>query len=151
MEILISFISLGIALFALGWNVYKDVIQKPRFKVSFGVYNTSPVPITSSVPIIIFSGVNFGPGDVVIKTIVLKYKRKEKPFGIIVPKTEWNKVPQRVSVGDEVNILTEYDDQCFLSTDFIKAGLIDLYGRYHWVSKRDIAKARKQYHIDFGM
>ena len=149
MDLIISFVSLGFALFALGWNIYKDIIQKPRFKVFFGIYDTATMPdINLNETIIMFTGVNIGTGDIVVKNIILKYKRK-KPFAIVLPNMKWKKVPQRISVGDEANIITDYFKDCFLSTDFYKAGLIDSFGRKHWVSRKQIEEAKDRYQIDF--
>lgn len=67
MEIIVSFVSLGIALFALGWNIYKDIIQKPRFKVSFGIYTPVSIPAYNiDKQFIMFTGVNMGPDGIVI-------------------------------------------------------------------------------------
>lgn len=149
METILNITSLGIALFALGWNVYKDIIQKPRIKISFGVYDTVSVPnIELQKTMILFNGVNLGPSDIVIKNIMLKYKKREKPYAIVLPNMEWKKLPQKVSVGDEIQVVTDYFIDCFLATDFFKAGLIDSYGRYHWVSPKNVQEAKERYKID---
>jgi len=122
MEIIISFISLGIAFFALGWNFYKDVIQKPRFKASFGVYIPVAIPIFNI----------------------------DKPFAVVIPNTQWSKLPQKIAVGEEAQIVTDYFEECFLAYDFCKAGLIDSYGRYHWVSAESIVEAKKRHKEDFS-
>ncbi len=61
--ILISFASFGVATIALGWNIYRDIVLKPRLRVS-----VAKVMITSEVidpsDKFMISAVNFGPGKI---------------------------------------------------------------------------------------
>jgi len=149
MELIISILSLSLAFFALGWNFYRDVIQKPKLRVTFGVYSIATIKDINIIKEVIgFNVVNFGPGDIMINNIVLKYKKIKVEYSIVIPDLEWTKMPQKVLVGEKIQIVTKYFDKCFLNTKFLKAGVIDAFGRMHWASKKDNKYAKEVFDSD---
>jgi hypothetical protein len=68
----ISIISLLIAAFSLGWNIYKDIILKPKIKLSFGVKSITHDSHLNGETIISIQGVNMGPGQVTVGMLSIK-------------------------------------------------------------------------------
>lgn len=71
LAILISICAIATSLLALGWNIYRDVILKPRLKVrssiSFILQGEYESPSKISI-----SGINFGPNKIICSSIHAK-------------------------------------------------------------------------------
>ena len=67
--IIVNFLSFGVSLFALGWNIYRDVYLKSRVRIGFGLYtihhDTFPKPQWRYS----LSATNLGPGKVRLTTL----------------------------------------------------------------------------------
>ncbi len=61
--IIVSVISTGIALFSLGWNIYRDIVLKPRLKITFGVRELVTPGSNEKPEFVYISATNFGPGS----------------------------------------------------------------------------------------
>jgi hypothetical protein len=164
-------IALGLSLlacmasaFSLGWNVYRDVILKPRLKVEFGIRATlEELPeggLTESGPrFLLLAGVNHGPGDIVCTGATVRRNTfvwslfEEFPYGFLRPDSEHeygNQLPLRVAVGEKVKIVFSYDDEGFLSARPNKVGITDSFGRTHWARRKDLRRAIRQQQKDFA-
>ena len=64
----ISIISLVVATFSVGWNVYRDVILKPRLKVALEI-----LALVSEAgnhgTFVALTGTNFGPGELTVSMV----------------------------------------------------------------------------------
>src|SRR5450756_1986834 len=67
--ILISLFSIVIAGVALGWNVYRDVILKPKLRVRFSVANVVTPGVGRDGTFLNITGTNFGPGELVVSMV----------------------------------------------------------------------------------
>src|SRR6266550_6536184 len=73
----VSILALSASFLSLGWNIYRDVVLKPRLKVAFGIksmlredeeYRLSEM----GPPLLILEITNHGPGEVVCSGAVAK-------------------------------------------------------------------------------
>lgn len=151
--VIVAGLSLLISVFSLGWNIYRDVILKPQLKVRFSlsdvIHPTFPKAITS----LILSATNLGPGQIKCSLIQLRVApfwrrlfRKTK-HAVMIHDYEnpiSGKLPAKLEVGEGVDLLIRYQEDCFLGEDYTHIGLSDSFGRVHWASPSDVAKARQQ-------
>jgi len=74
--IIISCISLAVALFSLGWNIYRDVVLKARVRISFSLrrYLVGQEKLDQLAVV----AVNLGPGSIRLTSIVLRHA----PYGV---------------------------------------------------------------------
>ena len=154
----ISFFSLLVAGLSLGWNIYRDVVLKPRLRVRFQV-STLVHPAMESRTYLDVSATNHGPGRVTCNMIHVKtaslwrtLTRRIK-HGVIVG--DWTnpmsaKLPKVLEVGDRATFLIPYDKDCFLSGETTHIGVLDSFGRTHWAGRRNVEEARAVYQKDFG-
>src|SRR6059036_3741600 len=106
---------------SLGWNIYRDVVLKPRLKVAFGIKsmvreNEEHRISEMGRPFLELKGTNHGPGEVVCSGAIVKsysFPRSlfaEFPYGFI--KNPDFRHPlcsplpsRRIAVGDNVSII----------------------------------------------
>ena len=110
MSLILSILSLVIAAFALGWNVYRDVVLKARCKVSISLVDLIEPGIGDRGSFVDISGINFGPGPLQVEAIVAKQSclwdrllKKEKFFFIIPPYPNGinrETLPKKIAEGD---------------------------------------------------
>lgn len=156
--IIISIVSVIIGGLALGWNIYRDVVLKPRLKVTFGVRIIIQSGVPEQLKFLILSVTNHGPGLVKINMVSirrtsfwLKIVRKGD-YAVItmLSKFPYNaKLPVKLEVGDRVDLLLDYEKNCFLKENYTHIGIRDSFGRVHWANKKDLKMAYKSYHADF--
>lgn len=155
--LIVSIVSALIASLALGWNIYRDVVLKPKIVVSFSVV----VIIHDSLPhrpqYLNITATNFGPGVATLSSIIVKnapvWRRilTKVKWAIITPdygNTLSARLPAKLETGDKVELLLPYDEKCFLSEAFTHVGLSDYYGRKHWAPRRDLRKAYAEWGKD---
>lgn len=155
--ICISIFSALIAGFALGWNIYRDVIIKPRLKARLQVCDIfSAGDSSENRPIkIVFRATNFGPGKIVLNGISGKGKnlpeKKEWMF-LITDFTDplCGRFPCELEVGKEQIFTVPFKQDCFLKENIISFGIADSFGRHHWVPKKDIELAKDTYNKSFS-
>ncbi|MBN2181647.1 MAG: hypothetical protein JW715_07015 [Sedimentisphaerales bacterium] len=145
-SIIISLSSLIIAALALGWNIYRDVIMKGRVKIRFGwrviIDGQKSIPDT-----IMLSGVNHGPGKVVLSMIIWKrtsllrwlHRKAEQGFIKLTDKpSEYSDMlPKELDIGDEINLIFP-SNAGFAKEDFTHIGLRDQFYRVHWARRKDV-------------
>ena len=146
--LIISLSSLLIAALALGWNIYRDVILKGRVKIAFG-WRVLTNGQESTPDMIMISGVNHGPGKLVLRMIIWKNTslrrflcRKSEEGWIPLtdrPSEYSDELPKELDVGDELNLVFPSSAK-FAGTDFSHIGLRDNFGRIHWAKKKDVQK-----------
>lgn len=155
----ISLISLAIAMFSLGWNIFRDVILKPKLKVIFGVRTVTGQGITPKTYVSI-EGTNFGPGQIICQMIsgmnAPFFKRiiGKKEFFVIIHDYEnplSSQLPKKLEVGEKINLLLLYgeSDDCILTKPFTHIGLSDSFGRIHYAKKSQIKEAKETFLKEF--
>ncbi|MFA1563338.1 hypothetical protein [Aliivibrio fischeri] len=158
LAIMISIGSAFISLFALGWNVYRDVVLKSRIQGSISlskVYHSdfeSPTYISISV-------VNLGPNPIYLSSIYIAKLSLFRVFGQRIARlfnrgnkyahVMWDytneyssKLPVNLSVGEQATFLLEATDECCLSVDPSHVGVTDTFGRCHWVNNQSLKLAK---------
>jgi hypothetical protein len=156
--IIISVGSLLVAGLSLAWNIYRDIILKPRVKVRFGLrmlqHDTFPEP----VPKMIISVTNFGPG--VVKQNIILYRNatlwrrltRTVQQGVVI--FDWTepmsaKLPATVEPGDKIDLLLPWDEKCCMSEPCTHIGILDYFWRAHWAPRAEVKATREQWLKDF--
>ena len=157
LPIFISCLSLFISALALGWNIYRDLILKPRLKIKFNISNLVQVGSLHTTHVLL-GGTNWGPGEIIINMISYKYRpwfvlsKKEYTQGFILPDhtNRFNvPLPHKLTVAESITHIFNYRADCFLKDKITHIGFIDSYGREHWALKKDVKDVIKQYRKDF--
>jgi hypothetical protein len=77
LTIAISTFALGLSFVSLGWNIYRDIVLKPRLRVSFRCLAQHIMPDgTVTAPFLQLAVVNLGAGD----ARVVAAKARTRPF-----------------------------------------------------------------------
>ncbi len=156
--ILISVCAIAVSFLALGWNIYRDIILKPRLKVKLQISFIKQGEYESPDKISIHA-INFGPNKIICSNIVAKVAplwrrilRVVKHAIIMYDYTDEysEKLPCELDVGNTCTLFLPFVDDCFLAEDFTHLGIIDTFGRTHWASRKDIAKAKKKFEETFS-
>lgn len=151
----VSLGALAVSIFSLGWNFYRDVVLKPRLRVSIAITDIIR-GAESEGPFINVTGVNHGPGSVICNGVLGKKVswlpfHKKKYFyvteGYDNPLSD--RFPKKLEIGDSVNQFFPYNQESFLSIDPSRIGLRDTFGRMHWASRKSLREAKKQFLKEF--
>lgn len=155
--------SLLIASISLGWNIYRDVILKPRLKVKFGLYHFVQTGLVHTKEIeqkyLKIGCINFGPGEIIINSIEFESKplfvisKKEYRQGFIIPDDTnplSTKLPVKLKVGEGANLILPYKKANLLNDKITRIGVADSFGRVHFCSKQDVKNAKNFYIKEFG-
>jgi hypothetical protein len=154
----ISVFSLAVSALSLGWNIYRDAVQKPRLRLSFGVKSIHHSTLEKPLQKIVLSAVNFGPRPVYCQMIHARTSswwrrlfRKTKHAVVMADSKETlsGRLPSKLEVGEGIDLLLPYTNDCLLGEDFTHIGLMDSFGRFHWAPCKDVKAARKEYRRDF--
>lgn len=149
----VSFASILVAGFALGWNVYRDILLKPRVQVKYRIMRTTGGN-KKGQDLILITGLNKGPG--IIKFAMIHYDKsttwqrfcRKGEQGIIIydyTNPMSSKLPCRVEVGDEVSLIFSVTETTSWAKEIHRIGLLDTFGRTHWCKKNDAREVREQY------
>jgi hypothetical protein len=162
--LVLSLLALVVSAFSLGWNIYRDIILKPKMKVEFGIRTTFGTAhdgtlVQSGAPFIMLSGTNHGPGDVVcIGAVVRRFSFlrsvfQEFPYGFLMVDHEHpycSPPSQRLAVGEQVKMIFPHARHTFLGMSPNRVGIRDSFGRTHWARRNDLRIACRQHREDFG-
>jgi hypothetical protein len=149
--IVISVLSLSVAVFSLGWNVYRDVILKPKLKVTFMLASIVTVGIGSEDRILL-SAVNMGPGALNLQMIHTRTSSwwrillRVVQHGVITYNNpaDGSALPMKLNVGDTADFPFEYGAP-FIAEKFTHIGIRDSFGKVHWARRRDVRRAKRLY------
>ena len=159
LAILISIFSVILAAISLGWNIYRDVVLKPKVVVDFAVKNIVGTGIEVSPDYIGITATNHGPGPVNLNTVVLRdsslWKRitKNQKFAVLMNDYEnpySSKIPQKLEVGESLSLFVNYDKDCFLKEQFTQLGISDSFGRTNWAPKKRMGELRNNWSNKFS-
>lgn len=157
--IIVSIFSVGVAGLSLGWNIYRDVILKPKVDIMFGVRTIIAEALPHRPEYVVITATNFGPGSVNISMIQARnssfwkrFIRKTKRAVIIHDYTNplSAKLPAKLEMGDKIDLLLPYDKECLLKEEWTHIGVFDYYGNSHWAPKRHVKEARIHWLKDHG-
>ncbi|MDZ7660927.1 hypothetical protein [Thiohalophilus sp.] len=155
--LIISMLSFGVAALALGWNIYRDVILKPRLQVTVkkSLIAREGRPNTTHLMI---SGVNFGPGAIRLNIIrfmhsfIFSKLLKKWRHGVLIHDYRnplSGQLPTSLEIGEKIDLIFPWDEECLCSSKPTHIGLADSFGRTHWASKKEVKKVIKEWEADF--
>ena len=156
--VVLSIISLSIAMLTFGWTVYRDVVQKPKFRVSVEICSIFQSGQPPDGPHIFVRALNLGPLPNRLGIVFTRrswWHRKIHPteaFAFITPDHTHPACTQagaRLEVGDTGTFVFPYDKDCFLREDSAKIGITDGYGRTHWAPRTQLREVRERYRDKF--
>ena len=159
----ISILALLVSAVSLCWNVYRDVILKPRVKVAFQVVTffrpaENDRPFFQSPPFLELKVTNHGPGEVVINGAVARLVPLVRllfakfRYQFLIPDSNHPycfKLPHRLAVGGQATVMFPFDKGCFLAEKPKRIGVVDSFGRTHWTSRRELKNALREYRKSF--
>jgi len=159
LPIAISILSLFVAALALGWNIYRDLVLKPRLRVRFSVSKVAMQGVDEHPTFLRLSATNWGPGATVCNMIVYKYRpwfgflKWNKEQGVILydySNRLNEKLPKKMEVGDVMDQLLKYEADSILSQKVTHIGFVDSFGNEHYAPLKDIKEAKIQFKKDFN-
>jgi len=157
--LLVSIASALIASLALGWNIYRDVVLKPRVNISFAIVFILHDSMPDRPRYMNIEGTNFGPGAVTLSSIVVRdaklWRRivRKIRYAIITPDYTNHmsgRLPAKLEPGEKVDLLLPFDRECLLGHEFTHIGLTDYYGRKHWSPRTDYRRAKAEWDKEFS-
>lgn len=152
--LVISGVSLLVAGAALGWNIYRDIVLKPRVKVRFRVCVIAAEGVQRPPKKISISATNFGPGNVRLEMIDFKSGSllarlfRKARYGSLIHDYKspfGGKFPTTLKVGDRADWLFPFERDSILGQDITHIGVRDSFGRTHWAPKNSIRIARREW------
>ena len=158
--IYISLLAVIISTFSLGWNFYRDVVLKPRLKVSVRI-SYIVQGNNQKGPYIDLSAINLGPGVITCDSVhiakksklrfigstILRILDKENKYAFVVhdysnPLSA--QLPKKLEVGERMNLLFPEEEDSLLSVDPTHVGICDSFGREHWADSNSLKKAKEE-------
>lgn len=159
LALIVSIASALIASLALGWNIYRDVVLKPKVVISFSIVVIVHESLPERPQYMNITGSNFGPGALTLSSIVAReatlWRRllRKVRYAFITPdytNPMSERLPKKLEPGDKVNLLLPFDRECLLSHNFTHVGLTDYYGRSHWAPRNDMKKAQAEWAKEYS-
>jgi len=152
----ISVAALIVSVFSLGWNFYRDVILKPRLKVTAAITRVGPTE-TGWKDFITVEAVNFGPGPIICNGILgekrhlICFWRKRMCFYAVEDLNNPlnTRFPKKLEVGDSFMQFFNLTEDAFLSLDPTHVGIRDTFGRMHWATRKSLKQAKKDFQKEF--
>jgi len=138
----------------LGWNIYRDVVLKPKVVVTFAIKKILSEGADPSPDYVGITAVNHGPGPITLNAIVLKqssfWRRvlRKKRHAILIHdyKNPYSgTLPRRLEVGETLDLFGAFDAGCFLKESFTHLGLSDSFGRSSWAKAGAMRYNRKKW------
>jgi hypothetical protein len=156
---IVSVVAIVLSSTTLGWTIYKDVIRKPKFKMSVGIKNIVRAREPTDGPHIFLEALNLGPipnriGVPFARKSWLKRRFTDKANGVafIAPNHgHWatTQSAARIEVGDSAMFIFPYKEGCFLKSDFSQICMSDGFGVIHWAPYRELRRAKETYQKAF--
>ena len=158
MALCISLFALMASFLSLGWNIYRDVVMKPRLRVNLGIKQFTDGSGRLGPQQVVLTATNYGPGQIRCEMTALKlsslWRRlfRKVQFSIVIQDFRnpfCSKLPNRLNMAEEVCLIFPYDRESFLAANISHVGVSDSFGRMHWAPKGQLVEARKRYKHDF--
>lgn len=158
LALIISALSLGLAGLSLGWNIYRDIIIKPKAKITVARVILVNAFDRNTVNLKI-SAVNYGPGKIRLniirfkKTTFMQTITRKWTHGVLFH--DWEnplsgQLPSSLEVGQTLDLIFPWTDDNIFSHHPTKLGICDSFGKTHWCSNSDIKKVQKQWNEAFS-
>ena len=158
MALCISLLALMASLLSLGWNIYRDVVMKPKLRVHLGIKQFTDGSERLGPPQVVLTATNYGPGQIKCEMTALKLSSlwrilfRKVQFSIVIQDFRnpfCSKLPNRLNMAEEICLIFPYDQESFLGSKISHVGVRDSFGRMHWAPKAQLVEAKKRYKHDF--
>ena len=155
--LIIAIIAICISFFTAGWTVYRDIFQRPKFKVSIAIKSIHQAGREPIGPDIYIEALIIGPIPNRLGVIFCQktwfQRRLDQSKGMAFISSDYahsaaTSPTDRIEVGDTGTRILPYDIDCFLSEDWARVGIKDGYGRTHWAPKKQLLNVREKYQRD---
>ena len=155
---IISVFSVLVAAFSLGWNIYRDVILKPRVKVDFGVRIIVQEDTPERAKYVVLTATNHGPGIVNLSMVqmkdisLIKWLLRRQKYAVVLhdyTNPLSGQLPYKLEVGEKIDLLFPYNKECMLKEGWSHIGISDSFGRVHWARSKQVKEAIKKWRQDF--
>jgi hypothetical protein len=151
--LLISFGSMVVAATSLGWNVYRDVVRKPKLRISMMVGQIAHSTFRENLRRVVVTITNFGPGKTQAHMLQLRksswWRRmlRKESFAILIPSDDplSGRLPAPLEMGEKVALIFPFTPDLFLLKDFTQIGISDSFGKVYWCQRRDYRRAQQSY------
>jgi hypothetical protein len=153
--LLISGLSAAVASLSLGWNIYRDVLAKPRVNVRMGIRQVVEGSESVNGYVVWVRGINLGPGKVTLEIIVVRKRFRMSwgagydQFGIVKfvasAITGGSTLPLTLDAGEHADLLLPINSDSFFGSTYTMLGIRDFHGRVHWAPSKDMRDARRQW------
>ncbi len=151
----------GIALILSGlsifWNIYRDLLLKPKLRVKVQISVILIPDSNQRESFIDITATNHGPGIITCRSI-LASKRKlfrwARPRYLFIIHDYTNplsaQLPKKMEVGESITLLFHYKEKQFLAWRPTHVGMTDSFGRLHWADRASVKEAVDAYLKDFS-
>ena len=154
----ISVFAVVLAGVSLGWNIYRDIIIKPRLKVDLSFATmihhrdggnpsviTNKREISGSNPFVLLEAVNHGPGAIRCTTIMATKRRGLWGHQLAFLRHDVHheasvELPAPIEVGQPLRLAIPLRSDCFLGENLDRIGIKDSYDRIHWAPRKTLRK-----------
>ena len=138
------------------WNIYRDILLKPKLKVRIQVSELIQSGLKQRETFIEITATNHGPGVITCESIFAKKRvlfRRFKPKYWFVFRDYTNplssELPKKLEVGEKLTLLLPYSEKAILAKRPTHVGIRDSFGSIHWADKSSLKKAIENYIKDF--
>ena len=155
LALLISGLSVAIAALSLGWNIYRDVIAKPRINIRMGVRQIVEDAQSDNGCVVWVRCVNLGPGKVTLEVLVVRngllrrWGNRKGRFGIVKFVTSaipgGLTLPLTLDAGEYADLFLPFNRESFFGSAYTMLGIKDFHGRIHWVPSKEFQDAKQQW------
>lgn len=159
--IIISGISLFVAILSFIWNVWsKFIYPKPRVRTSISLMKVH-WPIRGPGPrAISLSATNLGPAEITLHSAVAKASgslfKPVREYALLNPLEDFpdkldhsvgpfsGGLPRKLHVGEQFSVYFPVIKAWFEDENLIDFGFTDTFGRYHWCLRKNGMRLREQ-------
>lgn len=156
--LVISVFAVILAGVSLGWNIYRDIIIKPRLKVDLSFATmihhrdggnptivSNKGEISGINPFILLEAVNHGPGAIRCTTIMAIKRRGLWRHQLAFLRHDVHheasvELPATIEVGQPLRLAIPLRPDGFLGDNFDRIGIKDTFDRVHWAPRKTLRK-----------
>lgn len=159
LAILISFFSLGVASVALGWNIYRDVLLRPRARVSYK-FGRSHTEQGRTGEFVFLSIVNLGPGQIRLTSIEAQRRpwwdvagRWRKRYAVIYDYRNplSARLPLTLDVAESADYPLPWSADGVAAMAITHIGFKDTFGRVHFAPRKDVRAVKEKWIESFDI
>jgi len=154
---IIATLALIVAGISIFWNIYKDILLKPRLKVRVQISEIIQPGATQRNSFIDITAINHGPGPITCESILARRRalfRWLRPKYLFIVHDYTNllssQLPKKLEVGEKITLLLPYKEKMVLAWKPTHLGIKDSFGRLHCADSNSLKFAIDAYLKDFS-